>query len=43
MSLLIIGQLALRDVEMVFRGGRLIAQKGQVVLPGSRAAERTEP
>jgi imidazolonepropionase-like amidohydrolase len=34
---------ALRDVEMVFRDGRLIAQKGQVVLPGSQSARGTNP
>jgi imidazolonepropionase-like amidohydrolase len=33
---------ALRDVEMVFRDGRLVAHKGQAVLPGSRAAEGTK-
>jgi imidazolonepropionase-like amidohydrolase len=34
---------ALRDADMVFRDGRLVAQKGQVVLPGSLAAEGTKP
>jgi len=33
---------ALRDVEMVFRDGRLVARQGQIVLPGSRAAEGTK-
>jgi len=33
---------ALRDVEMVFRDGRLVARQGQNVLPGSRAAEGTK-
>jgi imidazolonepropionase-like amidohydrolase len=29
---------ALREVEMVFRDGKLVARHGQIVLPGSRAA-----
>jgi imidazolonepropionase-like amidohydrolase len=33
----------LREVEMVFRDGRLVARKGQVVMPGAPAAERSEP
>jgi imidazolonepropionase-like amidohydrolase len=34
---------ALREVEMVFRDGRLVAQRGQIVLPGSKAIGRNNP
>jgi imidazolonepropionase-like amidohydrolase len=34
---------ALRQVEMVFRDGRLVAQRGKVVLPGSPATGRFNP
>jgi len=34
---------ALREVEMVFREGKLVARKGQIVLPGSRVAEGMKP
>jgi imidazolonepropionase-like amidohydrolase len=31
---------ALREVEMVFRDGRLVARRGEIVLPGSQAGGR---
>jgi imidazolonepropionase-like amidohydrolase len=34
---------ALREVEMVFREGKLVARKGQIVLPGSQVAEGMKP
>ncbi len=34
---------ALRDVQMVFRDGRLVAQNGQVVLPGSQPTWGSKP
>jgi imidazolonepropionase-like amidohydrolase len=34
---------ALREVELVFRDGRLVARKGQIVLPGSQVSWKDNP